>query len=112
MEDLKSRVINWLKTKSAQDIAYVKEDYQITIFGKHAGITNFDVEQIVEEPDKKIKEVEKSVSHEDRLLILRTFSKKFDTAYIILDPFNPALETKFRGKVAIVTVYPTESYTE
>ena len=107
MDKLKNKVIKWLKTKTKEDITYVKDNPEIDIFLAHPGMTRYDAEKLVEEPDK-IMSVMRSLSHENRLCVLRIFSKKFNTEYIILDPFYTDIEKKFFGKVAIVTFYPSK----
>ncbi len=104
---LKRQIVEWLKTKSAKDIIYVKKNPEITIFAKHPGMTYYDSEKLLDEPEQNILSVERTISHEDRLLIIRHFSKKWNTTYLILDPFYSSLERKFQQKVAIITFYPS-----
>lgn len=98
----------WLSLKDKNDIKYLKKNYKIGIFMKHPGITEYDAERFIEEP-RKIISIVKSSSHEDRLEIRKKFSKKLDLIFIILNPFNPKIESKFKNKLAIITIYPTPS---
>ncbi|MBI5390013.1 hypothetical protein HZB02_00815 [Candidatus Woesearchaeota archaeon] len=108
-EYLKPKIVSWLKTKSVSDIVYAKKNPDATLFGKHIGLTSYDIEKLLDEPEEKIKAVERTISHpNERLLIVRRYSKSYDTTYIILDPFSQDLDEKFKGKVAIVTAYPTK----
>lgn len=104
MEDLKEKIVNWLKTKKESDIVFVKKNHIITIFAKHPGITEFDAKRLISQT-QKIKTVERSSSHADRLLIIKSSSKNYDTTYIRLDPFNMDIEPEFKNKVAIITIY-------
>jgi len=101
---MKERLINWLRTKTKEDIIFVKKNPNL-IFTKHPGMSKYDVEKLIIEPDNIIT-VEKSISHDDRLVVLKIYSKKYNTEYIILDPFYKNIKNKFKDKVAIVTMYP------
>ncbi len=111
-KNLKKNIIDWLNNKSKEDIEYTKRNYEITIFLKHPGITDFDVRKIVDEPEKKILKVERTPKYDNRLLITRKFSNNFNHLYIILDPFDENLESKYKNKVAVVTLYPNKLTTK
>lgn len=108
MESLKDKIISWLKTRTIKDIVYLKKNYIFSIFGKHPGISEFDAHKLVLKPEKIIS-VEFSISHQDRLIIIRAFSKNYDTAFIILDPFDDKVAAEFKNKIVILTIYPLRS---
>lgn len=96
-----------VKKKTKEDIKYVKKNPEVGILLSHPGMTHYDAEKLVNEPEKII-DVSYSKSHEDRLVIVKKFSKKHNTVYIILNPFNPKISEEFKDKVAVVTFYPVK----
>ncbi|MFP4118302.1 MAG: hypothetical protein ACLFTR_05265 [Candidatus Woesearchaeota archaeon] len=102
---MKDYIIDWLKTKNEEDIVFVKRNPEFSIFLKHPGMTRYEAKKLVEEPEKIIS-VEHSLSHDDRLVIIKKQQKHMMIEYIILDPRNPDLEERFKDKVAIVTYFP------
>ncbi len=105
-EDIKDELVKWLKTKTVEEIVYVKKNPEISIFLKHPELTQYEIDLLVLEPDR-IQAVKRALSHSDRLLALRSFSKNLNLQYIILNPFDPFIEPVFKNKVAVVTAYPT-----
>lgn len=102
---LKDSLVAWLKTRTVADIAYVKKNPLMGIFLKHPELTEYEVQRLVLDP-QLVLFVEPAISHEDRVLVIRTYGKNYDLKYILLDPFNEHIERRFKDKVAIVTVYP------
>lgn len=67
-------------------------------------MSHYDAGKLVDKPEDII-DVQYSKSHDYRLSIVKKFSKNYNINYVTLDPFNPAIEKRFKDRVAIVIFY-------
>ena len=101
----RGKFIEWLKTKTKEDIIFVKKNPELGIFLRHPGMTRYEAEKFIATPDE-IYSVERSISHDNRLIIIRSHTKTLNLEYVLLDPFYINIENKFKEKVAFVTYFP------